>query len=287
MRHPLMIAALLALFALPSSPPAPPPSLPSSPLAQAQPGAPVPVSELVARASYWTTRFERSLSGLLFRERYRQQRGAGNRRLEANVFMLHPPGFGGFVVYRDVYRVDGRDIGDHTARLQTLLTDGSASAMAQARRLTDESARHNLAGVRRNINVPTMPYEYLTPAHVRGISAREAGRDTIAGLHVVIVDFEETARPTVVRSAGRADVPATGRFWIHPESGAVPRAMVQFTVERDEGRLDVELTLHRTLTLWVPKEMTEVWQGQGRRLDGRAQYDRFERLTVSTNEIIK
>lgn len=276
MRHPLMIAALLALVALPSLP-----------LAQAQPAAPVPVGELLARASYWTTRFERSLSGLLFRERYRQQRGPGSRLLEANVFMLRPPGFAGFVVYRDVYRVDSRDIGDHTARLQTLLADGSASAMAQARRLTDESARHNLAGVRRNINVPTMPYEYLTPAHVRGISVRETGRDIVAGLKVVVVDFEETARPTVVRSAGKADVPATGRFWIHPESGAVPRAMVEFMIERDKGRLDVQLTLHGTLKLWVPKEMTEVWRGQGRPLDGLAQYDRFQRITVSTNEIIK
>lgn len=283
MRHPLMTAALLAFFALPLAQPRPR----AHPLPP-QPAAPVPVGELLARASRWTARFERSLSGLLFRERYRQQQGPGNRLLEANVFMLRPPGFGGFVVYRDVYRVDGRDIGDHTARLQALLTDGSASAMAQARTLTDESARHNLAGVRRNINVPTMPYEYLTAEHVRGITVREAGRETVAGLNVVVVDFQETARPTVVRSAGTTDVPATGRFWIHPESGAVPRAMSEFTVDRDKGRLDVQLTLHPALSLWVPKEMTEVWEGgQGRRLVGLARYDRFQRLNVATAEIIK
>lgn len=287
-----MIAALLALVAPPHA---------------QQPAAPVPIHELMARASYWNTRFELSLSGLLFRERYRQQRGrAANstlgdrvivdsgtrlvgptRLLEANVFLLRPPGFDGFIVYRDVYRVDNRTIGDHTERLQTLLADGSASAMAQARRLTHESARHNLAGMRRNINVPTMLYAYLTPGHVRGLTVREAGREMVAGLNVVVVDFQETASPTVVRSAGKDDVPASGRFWIHPESGAVPRAMSEFTVDRDKGRLEVQLALHPALSVWVPKEMTEVWQSQGNRLVGVAQYDRIQRLSVSTNEIIK
>lgn len=277
---------------------------------QQQQPAPIPLAHIMARASQWTARFEQSLSGLLFREQYRQHAVTGSiaiaenpelrlppgtapaapgatRLLEANVFMLRPPGGRNFVVYRDVYRVNSRDITDHTARLQKLLADGTSSSIAQARRLTDASAAHNTGGFDRNINVPTIVLEYLDAAQVGRLEVREAGRDRIDGLDVLMVDFEEVGRPTVVRGRNGVNVPATGRFWIHPGSGAVPRAMAQFTIERTRGRIDVRLELHDTLSVWVPKEMAEVWQGRGHTVTGLAHYDRFQRLNVSTAEIIK
>lgn len=209
---------------------------------RAQTPAGVDLAQLVMHASRWTARFDQSLSGLLFRERYVQRASTrdpsaqvplatavapplGASRvvlpgrevlLEANVFLLRAPSARDFVIYRDVYRVGNTNVTDHTARLQQLLTEGTASAFQQARTLTDASARHNIGGVLRNVNIPTMAFDYLTPAHVGGLRVKQAGADTIDGLPVVIVEFEEIARPTLVRGERDTDVPATGRYWIHP-----------------------------------------------------------------------
>lgn len=252
---------------------------------------------LLASASRWTEEFERNLSGLIFRERYLQQAatsvmgrdGVVNRtemRLEANVFLLRPEGAPGFVLYRDVYRAADRDITDHTTRLHALLTEGTADAIAQARRLTDESTRHNLGGVTRNTNIPTMVLEYLRPAHVAALRARIDGRATIDGLRVIVVEFEETGRPTLVRANGH-DVPAKGKYWIDPVTGAVLRAVIALSPERATGELDVRFERHPTLNVWVPAEMKEEWQSAGVNSSGVARYDRFGRLAVSTREIVK
>ena len=299
MRLSVLLVTALALLA-PAQQPAPSPTAP-----------PIDTAQLVAFASRWTVRFDQNLSGLLFRERYLQsvsvgvgpglefsrsldmmsvsaaagRRGA--RLLEANVFMLHVPASRAFVVYRDVYKNNDTAVTDHTERLQKLLVDGTADAIRQARRLTDASARLNIGAVRRNINIPTLAFEYLTPERVGGLRLRQVGTDTIDGLPVVIVEFEEIARPTLVRGRNDTDAPATGRFWIHPESGAVPRAVAEFRTGRHDGRMEVNLMLHPELHIWVPKEMTESWMTGSQRLSGLAHYDRFQRLTVSTEEIVK
>lgn len=283
------------------------------PGARQQPAPPeADTAALLAHASRWTARLEQSLSGLLFRERFLQRvnpsRGGAHvplgmtasptgsprqaprlveRILESNVFLLRVPASPEVVLYRDTYRVANRDIGDHTNRLQTLLAEGTASAMARARKLTDESARHNLSAFDRNVNVPTMALDYLAPRNVGRIRVRQAGRDTVEGLAVVILEFEETGRPTLVSGDRGADVVAKGRYWIHPESGAVVRAIVELATERTTGRLEVQLQLHEQLKVWVPRAMTEVWTSASRELTGLASYDRFQRLNVTTSEIMK
>ena len=200
---------------------------------------------------------------------------------------MRPPGARRFAVYRDVYRVGTRAVTDHTERLQTLLTENTAGALAQARRLTDASAGFNLGRVMRNTNIPTMAFEHLAPEHVAGIRVRPAGRDTIDGRDLVVLEFQEIARPTIVRGPKGAEVPAAGRYWIDPASGAVPRAAVDFTVGHVTGKLDVRLELHPELKVWVPSQMIEWWVAGNARSSGHAQYDRFQRLAVSTQEIVK
>lgn len=259
------------------------------------------LTHTVRIASAWTERFTQNLSGLLFREKYLQKTlgGAGGtpgvgtqtrtRELltEANVFLLYAEATREFVLFRDVYIVNGRDITNHTARLQMLLADGSDRAVEQAKRLTDASAAFNMGSVNRNVNIPTMGLRYLGPGTVNGVRFKEAGRETVQGLDTVIVDFEEFASPTLVRGTGDTDVRARGRYWIHTGSGSVPRAHVDFAGAGVEGRMEIDLMMHPQLSAWVPKEMTEVWRALGQRITGLAQYDRYQRLTVSTGEIIR
>ena len=265
-------------------------------LAASQPAA---VDSLAASASRWAAAFEQDLSGMLFRERYLQAADVGysaghslgstktELRLEANVFLLRAQGRAGFVVYRDVYHAGGANITDHTERLQQLLTTQTADSLAQAQRLTDASARFNVGAINRNVNTPTMAFEFLTAANIGRLRLREAGRETIDGLACVVVAFEETARPTLVRGELDADVPARGRYWVDPITGAVPRAIVEFTAEGYSGRLEVKLARHPALKAWVPVEMSESWASPTSNASGTARYDRFQRLAVSTEEIVK
>lgn len=259
------------------------------------------VAHLTAVASRWTQRFEQTLSGLLFRERYLQRVDGVSARsamsqasirrrevlLEANVFLLQPDGVDTFVLFRDVYIRDGVALGDHTARLEALLVDGSRDAIARARALTNASAAHNVGPVNRNLNIPTMGLAYLEPARLGRVRFERVGEEVVDGLDTVIVAFEETARPTFVRGTGDTDVTARGRYWVHAGSGAVPRAHIELTGDGLTGTIDVELALHDTLAVWVPLRMTETWRARGQRTTGFARYDRFQRLTVSTGEIVK
>lgn len=278
-------------------------------LLQAAPPA-VDIAHLVKLASGWTVRFETSLSGVLFHERYEQSLSAdgmtmrmgagaplsrstgasgnqGRLFFEANIFLIKPPGASRFVVYRDIYRTGRDDIADHTDRLQALLIENTASAFAQAKRLTDASARFNVGPVDRNINTPTMAFEYLKPEHLARLQVRPAGREVIDGRELVVIEFQEIGSPTLVRGDFDADSPATGRYWIDPASGAVPRAAIELKASPYTGRLEVKLALHDQLKVWVPTEMTEVWTAGTRRVNGLAHYDRFQRLAVSTEEIVK
>ena len=260
------------------------------------------VAYLVATASRWTARFEQGLSGLLFRERYLQKidgaslrtqgtissRASGRELFtEANVFLLRADATREFVLFRDVYSRNGRDVADHTQRLEKLLVEGTAKSFEQARRLTDASAANNVGFVTRNINIPTLAFRYLEASRIRGVQFRRAGEETVDGLPTAIVEFQEIATPTLVRGTNDSDLPASGRYWIHPGSGAVVRAHVAFEALDVTGRMEVDLTLHRGLAAWVPEEMTEIWRGKGQRVMGFGQYDRFARLNVSTAEVIK
>ncbi|MBA3949409.1 MAG: hypothetical protein H0X44_05620, partial [Acidobacteria bacterium] len=195
----------------------------------------VDTGHLMVIASRWAARFEQGLSGLLFRERYLQRVDGVSARsgmlgsstvrrdvlLEANVFLLRPEGVDTYVLFRDVYIRDGVAVADHTARLEALLVDGSRDAIARARALTNASAGYNVGPVRRNVNIPTMALAYLEPARIGSVRFARAGSEVVGGLDTVVLDFEETARPTFVRGTGDGDVVARGRYWVHPGSGAV------------------------------------------------------------------
>ena len=274
---------------------------------QAVPREPTPpvstdVAYIVATASRWTARFELGLSGLLFRERYlqkidgaalnipstRSSRGSGRELFtEANLFLLRADATREFVLFRDVYSRNGSDVADHTQRLEKLLVDGTAKSFEQARRLTDASAANNVGFVTRNINIPTLAFRYLEASRIRGVQFRRVGEETVDGLPTTIVDFQEIAVPTLVRGTNDSDLPASGRYWIHAGSGAVVRAHVEFTAPDVTGRMEVDLRLHRELAAWVPEQMTEIWRGDGQRVMGFGQYDRYTRLNVSTTEAIK
>jgi hypothetical protein len=87
----------------------------------------------------------------------------------------------GWITFRDVLTVNKRPVRDREERLLKLLQSPEASALAQARRIAQESARFNLGQITRTMNVPDMALEYLQPRHGARIRFETLRDDTIDG----------------------------------------------------------------------------------------------------------
>jgi hypothetical protein len=186
-----------------------------------------------------------------------------------------------WVAFRDVYDVNGKAVRDRDERLQKLFIDSPARAIEQARRIVAESSRYNLGSLQRDINVPTMALTYLRVANQSRSEFKIDGRKDVDGVPAVVLAFKERASPTIVRSAG-ADVPASGRFWIEPETGRVLRSEISVADRRAGAKITVTYSAVPKLTVWVPTLMTEEYTG-AETIFAKATYSNFRQFGVTVD----
>jgi hypothetical protein len=200
--------------------------------------------------------------------------------------------------FRDVYEVNGRKVRDSDRRLEALFTRMPfMSARQRAAALLAESARYNYGPAVRNINFPTLALAFLHPLNQARFAWSLAGRRRFGSVEGLEVQFDEIARPTIVDRGGQGDLPARGRFWIHPERGTVLRSETSFRIEMDGVRIArafvaAEYRAEPKLAMWVPAEMREEYEDLpaapirtfGSRTEAIARYGGFRRFTVTTEE---
>ncbi len=188
-----------------------------------------------------------------------------------------------WVAFRDVYEVDGQVVRDRDTRLQKLFVDTPAQATAQtmdqARRIVAESARFNLGTLRRDINVPTMALTYLRESNQPRSAFAIAGRKDISGVPAVVLEFKERSKPTIIRSP-KADLPATGHFWIEPETGRVLKSEISIADRRSSAKITVTYGAVPKLTVWAPILMIEEYTGP-ETISAKASYANFRQFAVS------
>ena len=265
-----------------------------SALAQAvEPRAPTPEASLVPileRATRYVVGYEESFRNVVAEETYSQSVFVGiplvtglvpgvpsapglkpttpallldksywRRKTRADLVFVRLPGDVPWSLFRDVFEVDGRKVRDRDRRLQMLFQHPSSSGLTQARRIVEESARYNIGGAARTINVPTMPLVFLHPRNQSRFSFVKGGQCWISGVEALEIRFEEVARPTVVTTSSGDSLPAHGSFWIDPSRGAVLRSEVVFRFEPSlaEAWIETNYKLQPSLRLWVPVEMKE------------------------------
>lgn len=182
------------------------------------------------------------------------------RRLESEIAFVALDDSREWLAFRSVLRVDGTPVGDASRRLERLFRDTPRSALAQARAISAESARYNLGPVQRNFNVPTTVLQFVLARHQDRFRFRKASEERVAGELVWVVDFREQDRSTFVRTPEGRAAPSQGRLWIVPEAGRIVRS--RLIVEADvRAEIEVDWSLDRRLTLWVPAEMRESYRG--------------------------
>ena len=190
----------------------------------------------------------------------------------------------GWITFRDVLTVDKRPVRDREERLLKLLQSPDASALAQARRIAQESARFNLGRITRTMNVPDMALDYLHPRHGSRIRFETLRNETIDGRPVVVLRFSESSGPSIVRNLTGADLLARGRVWAEPASGAIVRTELLVEDRASKGTCTVEFGIDPRLGIRVPIKMTERYSMTGETIDAVARYSDFRRFTVSTDE---
>jgi hypothetical protein len=226
-------------------------------------------------------------------ERYMQHvTGRGRSEPEdrltvADFGIVKAQALGGWVGFRDVLEADGARIADHTDRLFKVLSDVSGR-LDEARRLSDESARYNIGPVSRNFNVPTTALFFFSPENIERFkfTGKRVERDGICE-----ITFQETRRPTLIKTPEGRSVPSEGSVWINASDGTVLRTFIRIkgfgrgsaAVTRDSGTAQVEVSYTRvpTLNMWLPEVMVESYEtGRGPLLERTTAEARYSKYRV-------
>ena len=256
--------------------------------------ADAPLDVVLARAREYVEKYQRDLAMVVSEERYEQevrfpgpplQRGGRDltqKTVLKSDFLLVRDAAGGWVPFRDVFERDGAMVRDRDERLSKLFLASPGTAIEQARRIADESARYNVGNINRNINLPTLALLFLTAAHVDRFEFADRGRDGQAR----VVQFKETGHPTYVATTGGRDLPVSGRYWIDEATGRVERTELTASDSGLDARINVSYRADAAAGLWVPERMEEFYLQKGDRSEirGNAMYSRFRRFQVNTTE---
>lgn len=249
------------------------------------------VPDVLERVSDYLGVFEKDYARLIADERYRQtlkqkrvQRLTDRTETQIREIrsdILAAPDTGSrWLSFRDVYSVNGSPVRDRDTRLEKLFAGAGANRFVEARRIADEGARFNLGTLSRNINQPSMPLTFITRENRARSAFRIARHETVLGVDTVVINFEETARPTLVKSGPR-DAPATGSFWIEPTTGRVLKASVTIASNLFDMDMRVIFGFVEKLKMWVPVEMSDTASNAIETVTGLAVYTNYRRFDTS------
>ena len=260
--------------------------------------APEPDPELdtvVARAAEYISGYFREFRNVVAEEDYIQtipaMRPAETREMKSDFLLVTAADGNTWVPFRDVFEVDGRAVRDREDRLRKLFLEAPpGTAFDAMTRVQDEGSRYNLVALgKTDINMPTFALTILLDRNIHSFAFKRGREETVDGLSLLRVDFQETVTPTLVRGTDAGDVPSSGSFWIDPLTGRVLKTFLR--AARNAGTASLAgLTLESTVTyrrsdtlgLWVPAEMRETYRLRGNTVEGRAIYSKFRSFQVRT-----
>jgi len=270
-------------------------------------------------ASAYLIEYEKQLSAVVAEEHYEQWIDAGRsstpgapgrtrqssggaaptkRSLVSDFLMIRWPGEAAWFGFRDVLSVDGSPVRDREQRLLELFTRKPSDVLARADLIAAESARYNIGGIARNINVPTQGLDFLHPRHRPRFRFQRVAEETIEGARVLKVEFEEREPPFLIATPSGRGVRARGHAWIDPVDGAIVQTQLDLSIAEARQLLRTRITVtfrHETaLGLRVPGELHETHEqsdpsrvGPATVLGGRAQYGNFRRFGIATEEKLR
>ena len=248
---------------------------------------------VVAKVASYVDTYLAELGSVVAEEAYMQIvrsgfRATNTRRTRADLLLLRSPS--GWLPFRDVFEVDGRPVRDREDRLKRLFLENPGEALKEGRRISDESARHNIGSAYRTINMPTLTLAFFQAKFVAGFRFQRRGTDTLDGETLWRVDFREVASPTQIANASTsADMPSTGTLWVEPASGRIVKTLLRNGDDGGVAEITVKFRPNDTLGLWTPVQMQENYStpsGRRETISTEATYSGFRRFQVATAEAV-
>ena len=252
-----------------------------------------PLQAVVDRAAAYVVDYQQKLAMVVAQERYEQEvrypaLSSRSRDITASTvllsdFLLVRGPNGAWLPFRDVFERDGVAVRDRQERLSAIFIENAGTAFDQARRIAEESARYNIGNINRNINVPTMALEFLTPPHRSRFDFEFEGGPA-GGIRVV--RYSERRGPTYIRTTANRDLPASGRYWIQEATGRIEKSEMRASDSGLEARISVTYRLDEPAGLWVPDRMEEQYAQKNDRSEirGTAVYSRYRRFQITTSD---
>lgn len=235
------------------------------------------LDEVVRRAHAYVAVYEdHELSSLIAREEYRQQvlfadeRVKEERRLLSDYMIFQLPPEEDWFALRDVRAVDGVAVADRAERLEALFAAPGEAVGERAMAIARESTRFNLGDIPRTVNLPTFALRFFRPANRKRFAFKKESEERIGNAATWVVSYRETNGPTFSATMDGRDLPAHGRFWIDPATGAVLRTeMIIGGIRRVPNRATVTVTyaLDPALGFRVPIEMRERYDDPSKKRD--------------------
>ena len=275
------------------------------------------LDHVLARAGEYVLKLHTQVSGIVAEETYRQQARETERRtngpganaaqqqtLKSDLLLVRPPDVDRYIEFRDVFEVNGVPVRDREERLTKLFLTPTAASASQIKAIADESARHNIGDVTRNINTPMLSLYFLLPQVQNRFRFRQqrGGTPELANgtdfptydprLFAVpagasVVEFTEVTKPTLITTNEGKDFPSKGRYWIEGATGAV--LLTELVMQNADLTviIDVSFQSEPLLGFRVPMEMREKYRGPNDRVQGIATYGRFRQFQVRTDQNVQ
>ncbi len=234
--------------------------------------------------------YEPQLSALVADEemtqRTKQAWRVTNRRIHSEVAFVALPGNAGWLGFRRVVKVNGRDVKDRGVPLGQLMAEGASDDYDQARLLLTDSAAHNL-GAPRTINLPNLPLELLHPRHRHRFAQEVFAQEKVRGTRTVVLRLDEFATPSIIQQGNGGDMQTVVWAWVEPASGRLLRAQVNTKDARLGGspfsaEVRVDFRDEPALGLLVPFEMNEkFFVARAVTGTGTAKYSNYRKFQTS------
>jgi hypothetical protein len=246
---------------------------------------------LLARMGAYIDQYERDLAAVVSEELYQQEVTAvngmfGDKRLLRSEFVLSKAGDAGWVAFRDVLEVDGKEVRDSRDRLVNLFLKPTGDSFEQVKKIVAESARFNVGWVNRNINVPTMVLQFGKPSEQHRSEFKKGGSLDLMGIEAREIRFTEKALPRMIGT--RDGAAAQGKFWIEEATGRVVKTELRVGTGSTNATITVAYELQPRLKLWLPIIMNERYATPRQPvITGRATYQNFRQFNVAVDMIVK
>ena len=246
---------------------------------------------LLDRLGRYVDQYEQDLALVVSEEHYWQEVTgtsgvfAEKRELKSD-FLLSKAGDTGWVAFRDVLAVNGKDVHDRPDRLVNLFLKPTGDGKDQINKIVAESARHNVGWVNRNINVPTMVLQFAKSTEQSRSEFKRGDKTEIEGIDAREIRFQEKKLPRVIKT--RDGAAAQGKFWVEEATGRVIKTELRVTTGNTSATVIVVYRFQPKLKLWLPMLMNERYVTPRQPIiTGRATYQNFRQFNVLVDQVIK